>query len=62
MVRRICRYMLLVVLWAMVAVPPIYAQQDCQKNQPKVGVSLSGGGALGYAHLGFLQAMNEAAR
>lgn len=60
MVRRICRYMLLVVLWAMVAVPPIYAQQDRQKNQPKVGVSLSGGGALGYAHLGFLQAMDEA--
>lgn len=26
----------------------------------KVGVSLSGGGALGYAHIGFLQAMDEA--
>ena len=27
---------------------------------PKVGISLSGGAALGYAHIGFLQAMDEA--
>lgn len=26
---------------------------------PKVGLALSGGGALGYAHIGFLQAMRE---
>lgn len=30
------------------------------KNKPqKVGLALSGGGALGYAHIGFLQAMKE---
>ena len=30
------------------------------KAKPKVGLSLSGGAALGYAHIGFLQAMDEA--
>ncbi len=30
------------------------------KNPKKVGLALSGGGALGYAHMGFLQAMREA--
>ena len=29
-------------------------------HSQKVGVSLAGGAALGYAHLGFLQAMDEA--
>jgi len=29
------------------------------KKTPKIGLALSGGGALGYAHIGFLQAMGE---
>ncbi|MDD2529881.1 MAG: patatin-like phospholipase family protein [Bacteroidales bacterium] len=28
-------------------------------KKPKIGLALSGGGALGYAHIGFLQAMKE---
>lgn len=32
----------------------------CSGQAQRIGVSLSGGGALGYAHLGFLQAMDEA--
>lgn len=31
-----------------------------QEQNPKVGVFLSGGGALGFAHIGMLQAMEEA--
>ena len=31
-----------------------------ENNSKKIGISLSGGSALGYAHLGFLQAMEEA--
>ena len=30
-----------------------------ENKSPKVGLALSGGGALGYAHIGFLQAMKE---
>ena len=30
-----------------------------EKENKKIGISLSGGSALGYAHLGFLQAMEE---
>lgn len=36
------------------------AQETKSKINPrKVGLALSGGGALGYAHIGFLQAMKE---
>lgn len=30
-----------------------------KSKKPKIGLALSGGGALGYAHIGFLQAMKE---
>lgn len=32
---------------------------NSQVKKPKIGLALSGGGALGYAHIGFLQAMKE---
>ncbi len=32
---------------------------NIQGKKPKIGLALSGGGALGYAHIGFLQAMKE---
>jgi NTE family protein len=38
----------------------VNAQETKSKINPKkVGLALSGGGALGYAHIGFLQAMKE---
>ena len=33
---------------------------EAQECGPKVGVFLSGGGALGFAHIGMLQALEEA--
>lgn len=35
-------------------------QADFSAEKQKIGISLCGGAALGYAHLGFLQAMDEA--
>ena len=29
------------------------------QNQPKIGLVLSGGGALGYAHIGVIKALEE---
>lgn len=40
----------------------IYSQDDINRfpnSTKKIGIALSGGGALGYAHMGFLQAMDE---
>lgn len=34
-------------------------KSNIQGQKPKIGLALSGGGALGYAHIGFLQAMKE---
>lgn len=34
-------------------------EKENSSSKKKIGVSLSGGSALGYAHLGFLQAMEE---
>jgi len=53
---------LLIIVFIMASNIRANAQNDelKTKNKPqKVGLALSGGGALGYAHIGFLQAMRE---
>lgn len=46
------------ILWGLVMLFPLmsYAQEE---TKHKVGVSLSGGGALGYAHIGVLDALED---
>lgn len=52
----------LIVLGIMATNSKTYSQESSSENKnksKKIGIALSGGGALGYAHIGFLQAMEE---
>ncbi|MDX8341485.1 patatin-like phospholipase family protein [Draconibacterium sp. IB214405] len=42
------------------AVFPVYSQQINNKDKPKIGLVLSGGGAKGLAHIGVLKVLEEA--
>ena len=49
---------LLVVMWLGVCVNPVFAQQpERQPTRPKLGLVLSGGGAMGIAHVGAIQTL-----
>ena len=55
-------FFFLIAVVMIVSVENSFAQNKKPNNQgkkPKIGLALSGGGALGYAHIGFLQAMKE---
>ena len=38
----------------------VYTKRDFKGDRPKIGLVLSGGGAKGIAHVGFLRVMEEA--
>ena len=38
---------------------PASTEKDVQKQRPKIGLALSGGGARGLAHIGVLRALEE---
>ena len=39
---------------------PAVAQDTINKNRPKIGLVLSGGGAKGFAHIGVLKVLEQA--
>jgi NTE family protein len=51
------------ILWALAMLIPFatFAQEQEEQHEPKhkIGVALSGGGALGYAHIGVLDALED---
>lgn len=51
---------LLLTVWLLLAAPEVWAQQSIAKPRPKMGLVLSGGGAKGMAHIGFLKVLEEA--
>jgi len=54
-----CRYFLVYSLLFTLAAPAS-AQLPAQKTRPKIGLTLSGGGAKGLAHIGILKAIDSA--
>src|SRR5689334_2081209 len=50
----------LVVIGLMVAAEPAYAQPNDPAKRPKIGLVLSGGGAMGLAHIGVIQTLEKA--
>jgi NTE family protein len=53
--KRICFYFLFLLLSS-----AGFAQKDSTRHRPKIGLTLSGGGAKGLAHIGILQAIDSA--
>ncbi|MFI5151686.1 MAG: patatin-like phospholipase family protein [Chitinophagales bacterium] len=53
--KRICLYSLFFLLSS-----AGFAQKDSTRHRPKIGLTLSGGGAKGLAHIGILQAIDSA--
>ncbi|MBO4774446.1 MAG: patatin-like phospholipase family protein [Bacteroidales bacterium] len=53
-------FMVILQLFALHAGAQLAGQDVIPAETHKIGITLSGGAALGYAHLGFLQAMDEA--
>lgn len=47
----------ILLIWSLTTVSIIHAQQD---ERPKIGLTLSGGGAKGLAHIGVLKAIDDA--
>ena len=50
----------LISLFFLLFIGLVSSQITAQQDRPKIGVALSGGGAKGMAHVGFLQALHEA--
>lgn len=46
-------------LWLAIAGPPAWAQQSDLPHRPKVALVLSGGGAMGMAHVGAIQTLEK---
>ena len=49
----------LLALWLALAAPPAWAQQNDPPKPPKVALVLSGGGAMGIAHVGVIQTLEK---
>lgn len=50
---------LLVVMWLGVCICPAFAQEHPPPTRPKLGLVLSGGGAMGMAHVGAIQTLEK---
>nr|WP_321358523.1 patatin-like phospholipase family protein [uncultured Draconibacterium sp.] len=53
-------YHLVASVFLLLAVFPVYSQEENQVEKPKVALVLSGGGAKGLAHIGVLKVLEEA--
>lgn len=53
------RFLLLILIFFVMNSSPVSSQTSESKAAPTVGICLSGGGALGFAHIGALQALEE---
>lgn len=50
---------LLLVMWLGVCINPVFAQTERAPSRPKLGLVLSGGGAMGMAHVGAIQTLEK---
>ncbi|WP_303920989.1 patatin-like phospholipase family protein [Draconibacterium sediminis] len=53
-------YQLVAVVFFLLAVFPVYSQEENKAEKPKIALVLSGGGAKGLAHIGVLKVLEEA--
>ncbi|WP_319479490.1 patatin-like phospholipase family protein [uncultured Draconibacterium sp.] len=53
-------YQLVAIVFLLLAVFPVYSQEENQTDKPKIALVLSGGGAKGLAHIGVLKVLEEA--
>jgi NTE family protein len=57
--KKIALLLLTIVILPCGILPPLFAQEISGEKRPKIALVLSGGAALGFAHVGFLKVLEE---